>query len=202
MEVVKTTVGFTTNQPIVDVEISNNPRNLQGKLDPNKGNICVAGFLVDNTMSQFLLKHDSQKQAFKEAVAEFLASIANKKLHAFYIDMEQGCFTNLLGWSPRLHEVKPPIKGRGTTKDNFFTYLTKTDKVLPEELGFTDPLHGRGELCPEYWKNGRYEDVRQHNVCCLTKEAKILEHKEFIMEQLTEHINENGWLSQDFSSLL
>jgi len=198
MEIIKTPVRFSTSHPIADVEIKNKPLDAYGRLDYQKGEICVAGFFTDNGITQFVLKNEPKIEEFKRGVNDFLGTINEKNLHAFNMNMETGCFTKLLGRSPKIHEIKP-FNGRGTTKEYFFTYLLKKKIEDPDSACFDDPLNGRSDLCPEYWQRGLFEDVRKHNLCCLTKEAKILKHRDFILKEFSPLIDRNGWLNSGAS---
>jgi hypothetical protein len=191
MDMLTTKASLSTPNPVVDFEISNDIAGL--KWNYEKAETSVVGFLVDNEITQIMLTDKSKINEFRMAIKDILSTIEGSKLHAFNTRMEFGCFKNLLGYSPKLYEIGPPIKGRGTTKDYFFNYLTRQGKV-PSDLKLEDPLNGDGRLCMRYWKEGRFEEVRLHNVCCLIKEAKILEHRNFITEQLGHLVDRNGFL--------
>ncbi len=193
MEMIKTPACFSTKYPIIDVEIKNEPRDAQGRFDPRRGEICVAGFFIDNEITQFMLKDESKIEEFRQAVNDFLGTMKGKKAYAFNIRMEGGCFTRLLGRSPIIYEIQP-LHGKGANKEYFFKYLAKKKVETPDSICFKDPLNGRSELCPEYWRKGRFEDVRKHNLCCLTKEAKILKHQYFLVKEFSPFIDRNGWL--------
>lgn len=193
MRIVKTHVPFSTKLPVVDVEIKNNIRDASGRFNYYRGEICIAGFFIDDEITQLVLKEPTLEE-FRRGVHEYLGTINSEKLHAFNTNMEEGCFTKLLGCYPRMYEIKPPIKGRGTTKEYFFGFLVSRGIEKPESACFTDPLNGESERCPDCWGKGRHEDVRKHNLCCLTKEARILEHQNFILKELSHLIDSNGWL--------
>ncbi|MQY60397.1 hypothetical protein GH153_00955 [bacterium] len=193
MEMIKTPACFSTKYPIIDVEIKNESLDAQGRFDPRRGEICIVGFFIDDKITQFMLKDESKIEEFGQAVNDFLGTMNGKKAYAFNVNMEEGCFTELLGHSPRIYEIKP-FRGRGATKEYFFKYLVKKKIETPDSICFKDPLDGRSKLCAEYWQKGRFEDVRKHNLCCLTKEAKILEHRYFIVKEFSPLIDRNDWL--------
>lgn len=193
MEMIKTPACFSTKYPIVDVEIKNKPLDAYGRLDYLGGEICVAGFFMDDKIIQFILNDESKIEEFRRALNDFLRTIKGKKTYAFNIRMEEGCFTRLLGYSPEVYEIKP-FSGRGASKEYFFRYLVKKKVVTPDSVCFADPLNGKGYLCPEYWQRGRFGDVRKHNLCCLTKEAKILEHRGFIVRKFSPLLDGTDWL--------
>ena len=117
MEVKKTVANFSTKHPVVDVEISNDIE--IHRWDYSKGEISVAGFFVDNEIIQFMLKNKSNLNKFQKEIMEMLTTLDGRKLHAFNIRMETGCFSNLLGNSPQFHEIMP-FSGRGSNKEYHF----------------------------------------------------------------------------------
>jgi len=196
MRTVKTAVPFSTKLPVVDVEIKNKIKDASGKFHYDKGEICVAGFFIDDEITQLVLKEPNQEE-FRQGVREYLGTINSEKLHAFNTKMEEECFTKLLGCRLRMYEIKPPIKGSGTSKEYFFRFLVSKGVEKPESAFFKDPLNGHSERCPECWEKGLYEDVRKHNLCCLTKEALILKNQSFILKELSHLVDLNGWLKRD-----
>ena len=191
MKVIETPVNFSTKYPIVDVEISNN---IAPEWKWSEGKISVAGFLVDNVITQFMLMNNSNLTEFRNKINNFLSTLTKKQLYAFNINMETGCFENLIGESPIFHEIKPPFKIPRFNKDYCFGYLIKHSIISKDSIGFEDPLKGNSGLCIKCWSDGEFENVRLHNVCCLLKEAKILQHKAFLEKKFSHLCDENGCL--------
>ncbi len=191
MKVVKTPAMMGTRHPIVDIEISNN---LDPHWDYSLAKPCLVGFFVDEELTQFLLMSHNEKKTkdFVKKIQDFLSTIDGRP-HAFNTKMETGCFKVLLGYSPKLHEIKP-FNGKGVSKEYLFSYLVKKGAV--SNFPFRDPLNGHSELCPELWRKGHFEEVRQHNVCCLTKESKILEHRELLLNDFQHLLKEDGWIQE------
>ncbi len=197
MKTIKTSVPFSTKYPIVDVEISND---ISSNWDSSKGEISVAGFLVDNEITQFLLINKSKLGEFRNQINDFLSTVTEKQLYAFNIKMETGCFEKLLSKSLVFREIKPKnFRAKGFNKDYCFGYLIKQDIISKDFIWFEDPLKGNGRLCMNCWSAGEFEKVRLHNVCCLLKEAKILQHKDFLEKQLSPFFKEDGWLKDGVS---
>jgi hypothetical protein len=194
MKKIEKIVGFSTNHPVVDVETYNNLEDYGIRPWPyHKGEIGIAGFFVDDKITQFLLIHKENIEIFRKAVHDILSTLSGKLLHAFNTEMETGSFKKFLGYSPQFHEIKP-FNGKGTTKEYFFAYLLRTGRVAPDFVKFEDPLNGDSFKCIECLNNGRFEDALGHNICCLTKEALILEHNDFIIEQFKHLLNKDMWL--------
>ncbi len=166
--------------------------------DYYKGEISIAGFFVDDKIIQFMLMNKNKLNNFQKEVKNFLSTLNEKKLHAFNVKMETGCFTKLLGNSPQFHEIMP-FRGKGANKEYHFNYLIKKGVIPSNFMKFKDPLNGRSELCLKYWEDQRFKEVGLHNVCCLTKEATILQHRDFIIKQFNTLLDENGWLKSGAS---
>lgn len=188
------TVSFSTKHPIVDVETYNNLGSYGINPWPyHLGEIGIAGFFVDNKITQFLLKDKNNIEKIREGISDHLSTLSGKPLYAFNIRMEIGCFNNLLGRSPQFLEAMP-FHGRGASKEYFFAFLLKHDKVTFDSREFIDPLNGDGVACIDALNKGQYQDALDHNHCCLTKEATILEYKNFIRKKHNHLVDETGWL--------
>lgn len=171
MKIIETDISFSSKHPVVDVEVSNDLSRLDWNYE--KGEISVAGFLVDNKITQFMRIKQANINKLQISIKDFLSTISKRQLYAFNTNMEIGCLKNLLGESPKFFEIKP-FQGYGTTKEYFFDVLVKKRMIKPEDIP-KDPLLGQSKLCMDYWKKGRYDDVRKHNSCCLIKESSFLE---------------------------
>jgi hypothetical protein len=160
-----------------------------------EGDTFLVGILIDNDITQIMLINSSKLEEFKRAIADELSVINKKDLYAYNSDMEMGSFKKLLGESPNIFDMKP-FSGRGATKEYFFSVLVKEKVIKADSIGFSDPLNGDSKKCPDYWNRKLYDEVRDHNRCCLTKEAKILEHNDYLKKRFSSLVN-NGWLKDD-----
>lgn|GEM_PF-1884744 len=197
METKETKINFSTKHPIADVETPIDLPCIGGtkKFDYLKGEVCIAGFFVDDKITQFLLMNKSKSAEFCNNINSFLSTINGKQLHSFNINMESGCFTNLLKKSLSFNEIQP-FHGKGINKEYCFGYLIKKKQCLDMRgiVGFDDPLNGDSSKLPDYWNKGLYEECRRHNVGCLVKEAKILQYRDFLIKEHSNLLDGNGWL--------
>ena len=141
MKIDKTLVKFSAKYPIVDVETTN-------EIMPSswsEGDICIAGFFVDENITQFMLINKSNLKKFRDAIKDFLSTIGNRPLYAFNTEVETGCFNTFLGRPLNFNEIKP-FNGSGTTKENFYKYMVEKKFIGPDGIGFKDPLKGNSKL--------------------------------------------------------
>lgn len=192
MKIIRTKASFSTDFAIVDNESTGVFSCKKGILDADT---FLVGIFVDDTITQLMLKDGSKREEFRKAVSDEITALDGKPLFAFNADMEMGSFKKILGTPPRIREIKP-FNGRGVTKEFLFSVLVR-ERIVQGE-GFEDPLNGESCRCPECWKNGNHEDVRKHNVSCLTKEAKILLHSGFLRNYFSKYLRSDGWLGDDF----
>lgn len=223
MKPIITSVSFSTKHPIADVEtktvIPYVSVNGAKKPDCHNVEINVAGFFVDNAITQFRIVDESELDIFRNQIRDFLSTINGKQLHAFFIDVEKGCFENLLGNSPAFAKIEEIMPFKGKKKEYLFSYLVANGEDIPisvippegfkENLmeekakdatlpvisinGFPDPYNGDSRKCI----GGNIEDTGRHNVCCLLKEAIILSKKDFFNKEFGHRLNKGRFLNDD-----
>ena len=190
--------GITCTTKILDIEISNDIATPQGRpWDYAKSDICVVGLLYGNEISQFFRDDDSKE--FRKQVNDRLGnpSTLNTPFYAFNAFFEfQGIRHyfegNFLGESTNftINELQP-FKGRGWTKDRFYSMIEKKFNVT---LPLNDPFEniGKTTIIQDSWNKGEKDKVLQHNVCCLLKEYWIWKYENWFFENY--EIDDSGWV--------
>ena len=189
--------GIACPIKILDIEISNDIATPQGPRDYAKSDICVVGLLYGNEISQFFRDNDSKE--FKEKVNDRLGnqSTLATPFCAFNVLMElQGMRNyfkgNFLDTSMNftVREIQP-FKGRGWSKNRFFSVIEKNFNVI---LPFKDPFENisKSNVIQDAWNKGERDKVLQHNACCLVKEHWICKYKSWFLKNY--EVNDYGWI--------
>jgi hypothetical protein len=176
--------------PIVDVEITNDIKNLLGQFEYQKMDICCVGIIIGDQIVQIFREPDTDDGPQYRKVASSHVS-RYKKMYAFNRMFEYVGLKSYLGLESVCVEEIKPFNGKGWTKDQFFADLASDGKVktkMPD-----DPFHGNAALVIPSWARGDVESILKHNVVCLLKEHYILEHHDYLHGKYAHRIGPNGW---------
>jgi hypothetical protein len=187
--------GFACPIRILDIEISNDISTSQ-PWDYANSDICVVGLLYGDQISQFFREDDSKE--YKKEVKNRLGNqtIIATPFYAFNISMEYEGMRNYfkgIFLDPSVNftvkEIQP-FKGKGWTKDGFFSIIKKNFNVT---LPFKDPFENVVKPpIQDTWNKGERDKVLQHNVCCLLKEYWIWKYKSWFLKNYK--VDDNGWI--------
>jgi len=181
----KTKIGLIA--PIVDVEICNDINTGDGYWDYESSDIVTFGVLYGNKATIIQREINDNVNNFKKKIKEKMDSFP--LCYSFNFRMERGALFGFLGKRYVVEEIKP-FKGKGWSKDKFFSVIEKIKKV--EDKVF-DPLGGDSSLVKEKYFSKNYNDIILHNLNCLIKEAYILKYKRDIIKKYKDNINDDGW---------
>lgn len=173
--------------PVVDVEIEND---ISSDWDYEKGEVVTVGILYGNKIKIIQKEKDDDYVKFMTSIEVEIRK--HKSIYAFNYLMERGCLHRLTTFYFDVKEIKP-FKGKGWSKDKFFKELCKLKNL---KLDLEDPLNGDGSKVMDYYKKEKYEDIIQHNLNCVVKEAYILKYKKDLFEHFKENISPSGWFEE------
>ena len=193
VKIVKTKVKFFCPITIYDTEIINDiSRPDSSYWDYEKGDICVAGFLMGNEIIQVIHEHNGDLEEFKKQLWEILKD--KKDLYSFNFRFEHEITKGLLGKSIFISEIKS-FKGKNFGKERFFIELVKDKKVKKKEIP-KDPFNGNGGLCMEKWKEGKIDEILEHNRSCLIEEYFLFINKQYLYDKFKNNIKD-GWFQEN-----
>ena len=172
---------------IVDVEIGNN---LAPNWDYKKADIVTLGILKENEIKIIQREKTDNIEEFKIVLIDILKD--TEEFYAFNFKFEIGALSGFLGKEYSAKEIKP-FSGKNFSKDRFFEELLKIKKIENE----TNDAFKDGSLVQEKYKDGKYEEIINHNTNCLIKEAYIKKYTKEILKKYEGKINKDGWIEQE-----
>jgi len=168
---------------IVDIEIGND---LAPEWDYKKADIITLGILKGNEIKIIQREKTDDINEFKIVLKDILKDVG--EFYSFNKKFEQGALYGFLEEEHKVNEVKP-FSCKGFSKEKFFNILLEIIKIENETNdSFTD-----GSLVQEKYAEEKYEEIINHNINCLIKEAYIQKHKQDILKKYEGKINKDGW---------
>lgn len=187
--------GTNSQEPIVDVEISNDISNNGREWKYEESDIISFAVLMGNEARVLLREADDDKEDFKDAIKRELYRVSQQKgkksYSAFNYKMEQGAFKGFLRNNYYIKEIKP-FKGKGFSKQKFYEILLE-DNLLEDVEIPNDPLEkDSGEVLDRYEKED-YLSIITHNLVDVIKQYQIFKNKDYLYNKYKEKINSQGW---------
>lgn len=188
--------------PICDIEISNDISNKSGDWFYENSDIITLGLFYGNKITILQREKEDKIEDWKASLTRELSTLPT--LYCLNVKMEKLGLSGFLGKVYPCEEIRAFL-GRGTSKDKFFEWLIKYDKI-PKSLILDDPLKSDSSLVQERYANENYEDIILHNKTCLLKEHFIFINRFWFLEQFKEYIGKDGWWKKEigctFSDLI
>ena len=178
--------AFSSEVPILDLEISNDVSTPSGKWEYNKGDVISCAIFYGDLVTCVLREKSDDRDLFKDKLISILDKLPT--FYAFNYLFEKECLKGFLGKSYFVEEIKP-AKGKGWSKEKFFKLLVseKLVKEIPE-----DQLENNSKLVLNRYLEGKYEDIIKHNISDVIKQYWIWKYKHFILKKVK--VDSNGWV--------
>ena len=178
------------DRPIVDIEITNSIITSSGCREYERTDICCLGIIVDDQIIQ--VHREPNIDDVAEFKREAISHIGrHRSLHAFNWEFEYYGLKSYLGIDSHSVEEIEPFKGKGWTKDKFFSELAG-DCIVKARMP-VDPFHGDSKLVFPSWVNGDIKSILDHNLVCLLKEHYILHYRDYLYKKYSDRIDAGGW---------
>jgi hypothetical protein len=179
-----------SNLAIVDTEICNDITNPKGGdwLYENS-DIITVGILQGNDITIIQREKADKIEDYISAIKKIIP----ERFYAFNWKMEKFGLKGFTKKEYHVEEIKP-FMGKGFNKIRFFEELKSIISPMDE---LKDPLNDDSSLVQTKYEQEKYEEIIQHNLNCVVKEAYILKFKPALIKKFKDKLDSKGWYQND-----